>query len=469
MYKVCDKHKNGVKEVSDTLTKFVDVVLKHGSSNFLEATFEYVSNFNREYYYNMNVEISELELKNKIDILDELILYLSRKDFSNKKLVLKRLNKISISEKISNDDKQFIITYIEDKPYTQDFLSYIKNKFNVLSELELLYGKYSSILHMIIISSTIEHCFSLRFKYSSDTVELRNDNPIIIYTTNKSAKYCTKYSGWIKQLILRYCYFNYILQTANTPKVLSIFLVDFPKMLYNSGTIGPAEINTGITNGIYINITRKEEALKTLLHELIHFHNMDFRDIPEKLNTLLNKHFANTTTEGYNMKLNLFEAYTEFVASILNICLFYDYNIVLSKERNRQLYLKHFKDRLYQQIIYTNGKCYTLLNYFNCQLTIKNGNIERCNINQKTNSVSYFLIKSYLYKHILDFIQCLNIDTLQFNTYNAKSFNILYKIINAGINDMQLIKLYKLCYGDKEIRKSVQSMNSMKMVCIIET
>ena len=45
----------------------------------------------------------------------------------------------------------------------------------------------------------------------------------------------------------------------------------------------PSEINTGVTNGKQIIITRCEEAFKTIIHELIHFHNLDFKNTPEFL------------------------------------------------------------------------------------------------------------------------------------------------------------------------------------------
>lgn len=473
MYKVCENQKN-IKQIKDDISLITKSILSNtNGTNFITRTFEYIRLFNEEFYPNMKVDISERELIYKIDVLVELIDYLNSKDFDNKNAIIKQLIKINNSFlKTGNLDykqKDFIIRYIENNPDTTDFLEYIKEKYKILPELEMMYERYSSILHLILISRLITKSFEISFSYISPTIELNNDNKIVIYTANKLIN---PKSQWLKQMIMRYCYFNYILKTEKTPIVLSIFLVDFPKMLYNSGMIGPAEINTGMTNGTYINITRKEEALKTLLHELIHFHNMDFREIPDSINDYLIKRFGNVSDEGYNMKLNLFEAYTECIASILNILLFYNYNFSITDKKNYKLYINNLINRLTEQIIYTYGKCYKLKKYFKCDKLVS------CKINQKTNTVSYFFIKSYLYFYLPTFIKCIDIETGKFIECDT-SFNHLEKLIKLGYNNTDLQLLYKSCYSDNKLSgkfvkgninkgNKEQHKKSIKMVCIVE-
>lgn len=456
MYKICNNQIHN-KQIKTSIINITDSILSN-EDNIIDRTFNYMCKFENEYYPNMTILLNEKELVYKIDILWELIEYLKGKEFNNKVAILKRLKKISDSEKMLDyKDKDFIIRYIENNPVTEYFLEYIKDKYNILPELELIYGKYSSILHLIIISKSVIKYYELSFSYVSDDLELVNNNKILLYC-NENTNLTSK-SKWIKQLIMRYCYFNYILKSSKTPLVLSIFLIKFPKMLYNSDTIGPAEINTGVTNGTYITITRKEEALKTLIHELIHFHNMDFRDIPIKLNELLQQVFSRVIDEGSNMKLNLFEAYTECIASILNICLFYNYDTSITTKKNFNLYIANFITKLQEQVLYTFGKCYTLQKYFKCNEV----GINNCEINQNTNLVSYFFIKSYLYFYISIFIKCVNITTFKFIDCE-KSFNYLYKIIRKGISDINLNLLYKNCYIGNKLNKK----KSLKMVCITE-
>jgi hypothetical protein len=458
MYKICD-NQNHNDYIKKGVNNYVNDFMINTNNNYLINLFKYIALFETEYYPLMSINITEKELLYKIDILYELIEYLQNKTFNNKKIILRQLKLIYESGKLTLKDKEFIINYIEDNPIIQYFLEYIKDKFKVLPELEMIYERYSSLLHLIIISMTITTQFNINFNYNFNDIELSNNNKITIYGNNKSYLLINRQSIWIKQLILRYCYFNYILKISKTPKILSIFLIDFPKIIYKSNKIGPVEINTGMTNGIYINITRKEEALKTLIHELIHFHNMDFRTIPDKLNKLLINNFKNITDEGYNMKFNLFEAYTECIASIINICLFYDYNKQKTYTENYILYMTFFKDQLYKQMLYTFCKCYQLYKYFNCN------QLDKCKINQTTNTVSYFFIKSYFYYYIKEFIKCLNYKTLKFNNCDT-SFNRIYRIINKGLQKQEkgqiLHNLYKSSYNNK------LNKHSMKMVCIVE-
>lgn len=474
MYNICN-NQNVNKVIKTNVNRVIDYILSV-DSNFINKTFKYLELFNNVYYPNMIINIDEIELTNKIDIFSELISYLEDINFTNKVLIIKRLNDIRYrfedTKKLNYNDKKFIIDNIENRAELATFLDYIKTKYDILPELRMIYDKYSSILHLILISGTITKSFEINFSYRSQNVELKNDNKIIIYTTNKLIN--TK-SKWLKQMILRYCYFNYILSSSKTPKVLSFFLIDFPKLLYNSGIIGPAEINTGMTNGIYINITRKEESLKTLLHELIHFHDMDFREIPEFINYYLKKRFRSVSDEGYNMKLNLFEAYTECMASIINIMLFYEYsnlfmttNTEINKKKNYKLFIIHLKNKLSQQINYTFGKCYKLLKFYKCD------KLDSCNINQKTNTVSYFFIKSYLYYYLLSFIKCIDLTNARFIECDT-SFNFLDKIIKNGFNNDELRKLYYKCNKDLVIKSNNKVKNSksgddksIKMVCIVE-
>ena len=73
-------------------------------------------------------------------------------------------------------------------------------------------------------------------------------------------------------------------------------------------------INTAVTNGLDIIIYRCEELLKSVFHELIHFHNLDFRNTPKQLITYLK------TTHNINSgnQYIVFESITEVLANILN-------------------------------------------------------------------------------------------------------------------------------------------------------
>ena len=75
-------------------------------------------------------------------------------------------------------------------------------------------------------------------------------------------------------------------------------------------------VNTGSSSIDNIDIWRKEELLKTTIHELIHHMDLDYRDesdiIIEKYKE---KYLINS------VRINSFEAYTDYWAILINIFL----------------------------------------------------------------------------------------------------------------------------------------------------
>lgn len=92
-------------------------------------------------------------------------------------------------------------------------------------------------------------------------------------------------------------------------------------------------VNTAVTNGQDIIIYREQELLKSIFHELIHFHNLDFRNIPTTIIDYLIKTHNITPDNEYL----LYECATELLANILN-------NIYMS--RDMKTFIKNFEDEL---------------------------------------------------------------------------------------------------------------------------
>ncbi len=124
-------------------------------------------------------------------------------------------------------------------------------------------------------------------------------------------------------------YFNHLLP------IITIYYTDVNKVLTsNHGIIGKDMINSAFTyvpNTILtksrlpeIVIYRKEELYKIMIHELIHFYSIDFHvDINEiytkSLQTLLSDNYKVVNGKNQPIKINPKEAYTETIASLLNV------------------------------------------------------------------------------------------------------------------------------------------------------
>ncbi len=103
------------------------------------------------------------------------------------------------------------------------------------------------------------------------------------------------------------------------PKIITfdIFLSEHKKQLPRKGCIfGPQQINSGCTDYQTITIWRKEEHFKLILHESIHFYNLDgsfdLSQQNENINLECNYQI------GDKNETRIYEAYTESLATFLN-------------------------------------------------------------------------------------------------------------------------------------------------------
>lgn len=137
------------------------------------------------------------------------------------------------------------------------------------------------------------------------------------------------------------------------------------------------EINSGSssTNGI-ITIWRKEEVLKTTLHELIHQMDLDYRVD----NTNIINHYK-TNYRCSSDNINTYEGYTDFWAIIINIFL-------CSKLLNNPY--DFFKEMLNIEIAHTIYQCQKIL--YLCQK-----NPGWTDYNKHTNIIAYYFIKCSLF------------------------------------------------------------------------
>jgi hypothetical protein len=105
-----------------------------------------------------------------------------------------------------------------------------------------------------------------------------------------------------------------------TPINFDIYLLDTPKYFPRKDKVfGPAEVNSGCTYQTsitekYINIWRKEEHFKLILHESIHYYNVDYSHNFMREKVDVNCHYQIINNEGPR----IFEAFTESLTVFLN-------------------------------------------------------------------------------------------------------------------------------------------------------
>jgi hypothetical protein len=248
---------------------------------------------------------------------------------------------------------------------------------------------------------TSKHIKDVIFKKLVFSYKITCDNNTIIYFTSKEIKNTNN----IPPIILHMCKIIHLLKSLFNRKYSQKIIYfetmekkEFPKQKM---ALGPNEVNSGLTfldfdtNGEII-LYRKEELLKVLIHELIHSNLID-----EKLITsAVSKQFSNLFCVDYKVLLN--EAVTETLANIINLFYIHIY-CKFPKER--------LNDMFKMELLYSDYICNKILNYYSIPSIndiIKNNQMCKVNFPQKTNVLSYYILKNILLKNYMEFGNLLN-------------------------------------------------------------
>ena len=438
-----------------------------------------------------SVDTKEVELLN---ILGELRDYLadladspstsithgSPKELQKIRSILQKIN----PKKITRTQRRALRKYIEISPLGREilkgFYTKVVDEGKIGQDMELIFNPYTSLVNLAeIYSQCTEYS---RVRYSVPELGLVDAEIHLYYPTAKRHEYIAHQQhqqyqqdgnirpAWLLDALTRICFFNRLLNTKKQPRAIHVFLADFRKeFMHVSGkadlVFTPSEINTGVCDMTDIIITRSEESLKTLLHELIHFHSLDFK---HAAHDEFCAGLFNITTE--QSSFNLFEAHTECLASILH-CL----TRTISEESKFQ---QKFKQVFTAQIYYTMLKAAQILATSGCDSYaefITPTESAKCQLRENTNVFSYFFVKSFIYLGLRDWIAgCCDKSTARFLDTPGPTGGqqILKNIIQAGYQNRILQKII-----DKEIGTTKQSNNysgsttnaannSLKMLCI---
>ena len=341
----------------------------------------------------------------------------------------------------------------------QSFYQQIKDIEIFDGNVDLLFNRYTSLINIIEIYQQVDLQINVDFSfYWNNGLMVRNNNLIIFGNSHDKdlGKLIDKKedSDLLHQIIKRICIYNYLGDVMTQPHKLTIYWIDYKKELMKvkdnkDRLFTSSEINTGVTNGNEIIITRKEECLKTILHECCHLYDWDFKHIPKELNKWFLETFPiSTTLTDYKNEptLNLFEAYTEWLASILEIIFRY------YPDGGKTLVLAELE----KQITYTSQKCWQILEISNCQsvgqfIKDKGGN---CVIHQSTNVFSYFVLKLFFYWRCDLLLSCLDEKGSFIKSKN--NFNMIQVITEKCIKSKSLLDFMMENIGKEETNISLK-------------
>ena len=263
-------------------------------------------------------------------------------------------------------------------------------------------------------SSEITYSFAyLERKYQVHfiTQELSNNVDLSIYD-----RYINAILMWL--FILN----KYSAKQCSKTLVLYIYMTSLDKRLPDSKSmvLNAGNVNTAFTWGCPVNseivIFRKEEWFKVFIHESFHSYGLDFSsmDITASTKYLLNIFKVNS-------KVNLFEAYTEVWAEMINImfCSFFS----LRNKTNESEFLNTFEDLINYERSYSFFQLVKVLHFMGLEYrdlyssSDKSRMLREMLYKEDTNVLAYYIIKSVLlnnYQSFLSWCDKNNDSLLQF-------------------------------------------------------
>ena len=243
---------------------------------------------------------------NNIILLSDLNKALGKEGSSKSKTLAEWFNKYNYEIYYPTNTKQ-----TRQKSFIQ-YLEYLKQNsssklYDVIDNLIKELHQYNMFMSFKV-QTNIQNGFKYEYNYSDTDLEF-------IILSNEEIP--------IENIYWRFLYARMKsisrLYVSGKPPIIKfkILLTDQLKKLPRKGQLfGPEEVNSGSTDYQTITLWRKEEHLKVILHESIHFYNLDGSlDLSHQNDNInLEKHFQIAP----NTKTRIYEAYTETLAIFLN-------------------------------------------------------------------------------------------------------------------------------------------------------
>jgi len=300
-----------------------------------------------------------------------------------------RMNKIPQNLYNNNIDNDIINEFVE-----MDILEYLLNKLDYKHNYTI---NYNNILINLVIFS------------KNKTINKKVLNNIII------------------RIIVLGLYKTKSKLTLN----IDIFMTHFKKQInkYNNN-LGPREINSGFTSPHHkLSIFRSEELNKVLVHELIHYLELDLNHV--EFDDISNYYNINPSTE---IRLN--EAYTEILALIINSII--NSNSLPQLKKTLTIELKF---SLYQVAkILDFYKFRTSYDFFKPHIND--------NFKQNTSIFSYFIVKTALLYYLDTFLVLYYSNSLTKSNFKEYIIDIINKKYIDDINKYMLyIQRNKNCHS----------------------
>ena len=354
------------------------------------------------------------------------------------------LNKSQVGTKLLTIYNSFIYTY--PTLYTN-----LLNLFPSLEFHSLLINNFTSYKLLEEIELKIKKLITYSIVWKGKTY------PNIVYVFMYDDKHTPTTKEQIETLgthiIKRLLFFNEFLNTNHLPERFILFLTDKKKEIDKDLTenyhFKTKHVNTAVTNSRDIIIYRKEELFKSIFHEAIHFHHLDFRNLSSPYAKSTLEHFIKTHHINTDNTYLLYEAITETLANVLN-SLYYsrDTKEMKLSLKNEIIFSTLQVSKILHLCNYSQWNDFSFNKSTNSQLTKSKtlkSNQHKLKSNQHNNKkfkqdscvFSYYVIKLYLLLNLPLYFKTILDKHLKF-IETEKSFKQLRELIDVSRNNLLL-------------------------------
>jgi hypothetical protein len=265
----------------------------------------------------------------------------------------------------------------------------------------------------------------------------------IVFNKSSRKKY-DEYAKHMLRVLFTLNHFSHKKCAKSKEFHIYVYMTPFVKLLPVDEHIGADHVNTGVNKKDWrcsdheevneIVIFREEDWFKVFIHESIHSFRLDFTDTAAKEIKML---------FPVKSEVNLFEAYTEFWAKMLNMLFC---SIFLEKKNQFDKVMEIMNLLIRVDIKYSLFQVVKVLHFMGLTYSdlIGGRNLER--YAEDTNVLAYFVLNMCLMNHYNFFIECC-----KKNSHNVLNFN----------ESRHLVDFIKTWYNEKTLLNDVEKMEQV--------
>ena len=313
---------------------------------------------------------------------------------------------------------------------------------------------------------------------------------IFLIEDDKPELYIEKYNTYVDRMLTwLYIVNEYASRSCAANLTVFIYHTSLTKELPKSSIeiLNEHHVNTAFTMSCpkesEIVVFRKEEWFKVFMHETFHNFALDFSD----MNTS-EAHSKILSIFPVNSDVNLFEAYTEFWARIMNVlfCSYFNTKTIKNKNKDKSIddFLKNTEYFMNLEIMYAFFQMIKVLHFMNLEYRqlyeqdIQSDTIRKTLYKENTNVLSYYVITMILifnYQSFLSWCNTNNTSLLQFKKTTAsqasfcdfiekkyKHSDLLYAI-DCTVRLFKNVKTAHIKTGTNKLKNISYLMNNLRM------